>query len=90
MQMTVVVWLYAAVAAFLTAYTFYHGVVLAPRVPIFTFTDQALLTLFTIAVGILWPLFVPALAVVATRHLGRTIHLRPALWMLQRMEQLRP
>jgi hypothetical protein len=86
MQITVVLFLYAAVAAFLTAYTFYHGVVATPRVQFFTFTDHVLLTLATVAVGTVWPLFFPGLAVVVARHLCRALHLRPMPWLLHRVQ----
>jgi hypothetical protein len=88
MPLAVVLSLYAAIGAFVTAYAFYHGIVLRAQRPLITFTDQLILTLVTAAVGILWIFFVPGLAVVLARYVGRAWHHRPKGIAL-RAEQVR-
>ncbi|MEX2582354.1 MAG: hypothetical protein WD766_03725 [Gemmatimonadota bacterium] len=89
MNSTLVISLYAAVGIIVTAYAFYHGVVLRRRSAIFSFADHATLALTTAAIGGLWPLFVPGLVVLLARQLGRYVTGRRRLWGFHRPQGAR-
>jgi hypothetical protein len=89
MHLAVVLSVYAAVGAFVTAYTFYHEVVLRPRHTLVTFTDQVILSLASAATGLAWVLFVPGLAIVFSRIVSRSWQASHKGLSLQRTEQVR-
>lgn len=63
MNLFVLLYLYATVAFLVSGYIYFRGVVRRPRPREFAFEHRAVLGLTTLAVGILWILFMPALAV---------------------------
>jgi uncharacterized membrane protein (UPF0182 family) len=65
--------LYLAIAALVTAGAFYGGVVNRRPVKLFTEAEYVILGLTTILVGLVWPLFVPGLTVVAVRNIRRYV-----------------
>ncbi|MQA89699.1 MAG: hypothetical protein GEU90_05625 [Gemmatimonas sp.] len=89
MQLAVVLSVYAAVGALVTAYTLYHAVILRPRLPHFTLTDQVILSFAALGVGLLWVLFVPGLTFALARQISRAWQLRPGGLTIQRTEQVR-
>ena len=62
---------YLAIAAFMTAHIYYHGVLLRPRVNVFTLSDRAMLALSSAGIGLLWVLFMAGLVVSGVRQISR-------------------
>lgn len=69
--MSILITSYLAIAALATAWGFYGGVINRRPVKLFTEAEQVILGLTSVLVGLLWPLFLPGLAVLAVHHIRR-------------------
>ena len=69
--MSILISLYLAIGALVTAGAFYGGVLNRRPVKLFTEAELVVLGLTTVIVGLVWPLFIPGLAIVTVRHFHR-------------------
>ncbi|MEX2569982.1 MAG: hypothetical protein WD737_01655 [Gemmatimonadota bacterium] len=89
MTTTLVLVLYTITASFISAYVFYFGVVMRPRVRLFTTAEYALLSLTAVGVGLFWVLFVPGLLTLGARHAARHVRAGDGHFQVGRPEQAR-
>ncbi len=80
--MGIVTTIYLAIAALVAAFAYYGGVINRPPAKLFMPVHRILLAVTALAVGVLWPLFMPGLAVHAVRQLRRVAAARQPGWLL--------
>lgn len=74
MSLLLFVYLYATVSFIFGGYLYYRGILARPLPKEMDLEHRAVLSLATIAVGVTWPIFLPALLALGVVHIVRWAH----------------